>query len=295
MLQDKEGMPPYEQRFHFAKHLEDNHTLPITASIETLVHEYKGVMKITIIMTFSGNTTISLEVESSITVGHLKAKIQDEEGIRLDNHSVFFTGKQLEDSLTLADHNIYNNSILDLIPPMRINIMFVPTSENISVKVKETDTIDYVKAKIQSKIGVPIDKQRVKGKSIKTMDISPVSSEMMMISPMMLYGKTVNMEVNASVTMSWIKSIIEAKEGLPPNQYMLFLKGKQLNEDITLKNFELPIESTLYLLPNPRAKVQVLVEMMSGMTRVMNSEAQRRERVDWKDTPKGRCSCRKEA
>ncbi|GKB27443.1 zinc finger, CCHC-type containing protein [Tanacetum coccineum] len=50
---------------------------------------------------------------------------------------------------------------------------------------------------------------------------------------------------------------------------MLFLKGKQLNENLILNNFELPIESTLYLLPNPRAKVQVLVKMMSGKTRVM--------------------------
>ncbi|GKD28074.1 ubiquitin-like isoform X1 [Tanacetum coccineum] len=66
----------------------------------------------------------------------------------------------------------------------------------------------------------------VKGKSIKSMDILPVSNEMVKISTMMLNGKTLNMEVNTSVTMSWIKPIIEAKEGLPPNQYMLFLKGK---------------------------------------------------------------------
>ncbi|GJY35976.1 polyubiquitin [Tanacetum coccineum] len=120
MIQDKEGMPSYEQRLLFAgKHLEDSRTLANYRihwnSIIHLVHEYKGLIKITIIMTFSGNKTISFEVESSITVGHLKAKIQDEEGIRLDNHSVFFTGKQLEDSRTLADYNIYNNSILDLV------------------------------------------------------------------------------------------------------------------------------------------------------------------------------------
>ncbi|PWA66713.1 polyubiquitin [Artemisia annua] len=119
MIQDKKGMPSYEQRLLFAgKYLEDSRTLADYRihwnSIIHLVHEYKGLLKITI-MTFCGNTTISLEVESSITVGRLKAKIQDEEGIRLDNHSVFFAGKQLEDSRTLADYNIYNNSILDLV------------------------------------------------------------------------------------------------------------------------------------------------------------------------------------
>ncbi|GJY09528.1 ubiquitin 8 [Tanacetum coccineum] len=175
--------------------------------------------------------TITLEVELFDTVDTLKSKIKGT-----------YSNKELKGNCTILKTEISHGDTLYLhIPPMQINIMFVPTSENISVKVKETDTIDYMKAKIQSKIRVPIDKQRVhscilqmewfgettfegnrsldceikngdtlycdfemKGKLIKTIDISPVTSEMVMISAIMLNGKTVNMEVNTSVTMSVI-------------------------------------------------------------------------------------------
>ena len=107
-----------EQRLLFAgKQLDDSHTIADCCiywySVIHLIHEYKG-MKINI-TTLSGNNTISLDVESSDTVGHLKAKIKDEEGISLDNHDLLFTGKQLQDSRTLADYNICNNSILQLV------------------------------------------------------------------------------------------------------------------------------------------------------------------------------------
>jgi len=117
---------------------------------------------------------ITIDTKTTETIDQVKAKIEEQESIPVDEQILEFEGKKLDDGeKTLQDSGIKHKDTLDLKCPEN---MFFDSEKNqctedmqifvnkldgsqITIDTKTTETIDQVKAKIEEQESIPVDEQ----------------------------------------------------------------------------------------------------------------------------------------
>jgi ubiquitin C len=107
---------------------------------------------------------LCLSISNNEHIENIKSMIKDKEGFPQEQQRLIFSGKLLEDGNTIADYDIFNESVIHLV--LRIcggMLIFVKTltSKTINLDADPNDSIEDIKAQIQDKEGIPPDQQRL--------------------------------------------------------------------------------------------------------------------------------------
>jgi ubiquitin C len=268
-IHDKEGIPINLQRLRFAAHgvLEDGHTLG-----EYNIQEGSTILLILelqiFVETLPGKTT-PLKIYSYYTIEHVKRDMFLGQEEKLNVY--MFNGKQLHNSISLADYGIQEGSTLLLDrrakEKMKIFLIETLTGSIITLEVATVDTIGDVKEKIQDEQHFPKNQQciifankqleddgtlvdhNIQNESTLLLVVNhPSQRGKMTIYVKTLWNKIYILEVENNDTVYDVMVMLQGKMSVFPHVQRLIFGGKQLDVNRTLDDYKVKMYSTLHLV-----------------------------------------------
>ena len=292
-FQDEAGISPDQQGLFFnGRWLNDGCSLS-QCSIENKCTLHLEVFRLPDPMKIFVKThtqkIVVLDMEAFTTIRMIKTKIQEEEGIPLDQQRLSFNGRQLEDDRTLSYYAIPRESILYLAHHVfwdyidrairwwhgeMLIFVKIQTGNIVLLRVQTSDTVNNIKTRVHD---IPVDQQVLifAGKELKgyrTLSYYELQNESTIYvwssppSGMKIFVRIesemiIALEVKPSYIIRNVKADIQRKVGIPADQQRLEFLREQLKDDRTISDYNIQNKSTLLLI-NIQIRTQLWHQVM---------------------------------
>lgn len=281
-IQDSERIPRDQQHLLFAgTKLEDGCTLSEYniqgGSVLQWFPRLRGDMQI--FVKPQNGDVINFKGAPYHSVKNIKLEIQCILGIPTDQQRLILADKDLEDSRTLSEYHIQSGSTLKLV--LRgVGGMYIVakmiSGEMIDLEADLDESIKNIKRKIQDKKGIPSEQQRLmfNGKEMNDYHtlsdyniqngstvhlIKRVRDGMEIFANLTTsVGKPVRLQVEPTDTIKNVKTKVQVKTGIPPDQQRLVFAREELKDSLTLADYYINNGATLVLIHD--ASLNIIVQ-----------------------------------
>jgi len=261
-----------------------------------LGHKNKGDNGMPLNIRLANGETITLDVDPTDPILWVKESIEGYmgvDGIPAAEQRLVFQGKAIEDTRTLSDYQVPPDGTLHLNPVKMAIDVKTPKGKTVTLEVESSDTIHDVKKLLGFWEGTPYWMQRLQksGKGFMgrrnstgagTLPDDETLSDLNigaggtidLVAGHPLYvktpkGKLVRLDASGEDTVASLKSRIQFWEGIPSGQQRLMFNGKALDNNRTLKEYNIPKGAVIHLNPD---KLGLYIRKPDGNTVLVEAD-----------------------